>query len=69
MKEAPKLKAAETAKIKSFQTKSAQIKYLFKAGYTNGDISRILTKYYGKLVRPQHVSNVLRTPVKNPTEK
>ena len=69
MLQAPKLKAPEQKKISSYRTKSAQIKYLFAHGYTNGEISRILSKYHGKLVRPQHVSGVLRTPVKNPTEK
>ncbi len=69
MKEAPQLKAAESTKIKSFNTKSAQIRYLNDRGYSNGDISRTLTKFHGKLVRPQHVSNVLRTPVTTPTEK
>jgi len=67
--QAPKLKAAQAKKISGYRTKSAQIKYLHSEGYTNGEISRSLTKYYGKLVRPQHVSGVLRTPVTNPTEK
>jgi len=69
MKEAPKLSSAQTKKIGSFTTKSAQIRYLNDQGLSNGDISRALTKVHGKLVRPQHVSNVLRTPVKTPTEK
>ena len=63
------LKAAETKKVRSFKTKSAQIKYLNSLGWSRGDISRYLTKFYGKLVRYQHVRNVLVTEVKNPTEK
>ena len=64
-----KLKAEQESKLKGFATKSAQIRYLSHLGLSQGDISRKLTKLHGKFVRPQHVSNVLRTPVTTPTEK
>lgn len=59
----PKIADKQIAKLKAFTTKSAQIRYLDSEGYTRGDISRILTKFYGKLVRYQHVRNVLITPL------
>ena len=63
------LTKAELSKLDTYQTVSAKIRYLHAQGYRNGDISRALTAHEGKLVRPQWVSNVLHTEVKNPTEK
>jgi hypothetical protein len=43
---------------------SSKIRYLNSEGFTNGDISRILTALRGKKLRLQHVSNVLNRPLK-----
>ena len=58
-----KLKAVETKAVNKLETKSAQIRYLHGKGYSRSDISKILSAKYGKLVRYQHVRNVLITPV------
>ena len=49
----------DDVKLRSFKTKSEQIRYLNSLGLKNGPISKILTTVYGKLVRYQHVRNVL----------
>lgn len=48
--------------LEGFSTTSGKIRYLHSLGMHNGAIARTLGK------RPQHVSNVLRTPVKNPID-
>ncbi len=55
-------------KIKSFENVSTKIRYLNSLKYSQGDISRILTKTENKLVRFQWVNNVLKVKVKNPKE-
>lgn len=45
---------------------SAKIRALSAAGHDRGDIARALTLMTGKLVRYQHVRNVLITPLKRP---
>ena len=50
--------------ISKMTTKSEQIRFLNSKGYTRSEISKTLTEYYGKLVRYQHVRNVLITPIK-----
>ena len=50
--------------ISKMTTKSEQIRFLNSVGHTRSEISKILTEYYGKLVRYQHVRNVLITPLK-----
>jgi hypothetical protein len=45
-------------------TVSAKIRFLAGEGYTTGDVSRIMTELEGRLVRFQHVRNVLITPLK-----
>lgn len=47
--------------ILALPTKSAQIRALAAEGFPRGEISQILTNHYGKLVRYQHVRNVLET--------
>lgn len=47
--------------LDKFQTKSAQIRYLSSLGYKYGEISSVLSEYHDKLVRFQHVYNVLHT--------
>ena len=64
-----KISAQEEKKLRSFQTKSAGIRYLASLDMRNGDIARWMSAVWNKEVRPQHVSNVLHTEVKNPTEK
>lgn len=61
----PKVQANVSKAYKKLPTKSAQIRYLNSQGFSRGDISRILSKYYGKEVRYQHVRNVLITPITN----
>ena len=61
-----KLNSSQTKTVKGLETKSAQIRYLNGIGFTRSEISTYLTKMYGKLVRYQHVRNVLITPVKQP---
>ena len=63
------LKKAEEEKLASFQTKSAGIRYLNSLGYRNGQIARKMSAVWNTTVRPQHVSNVLHTEVKDPVEK
>lgn len=43
---------------------SAKIRYLTSEGFSRGDVSRIMTEREGRLVRYQHVRNVLITPLK-----
>ena len=50
-------------KLKTMTTTSGKIRYLASQGWSQGDTARFLGK------RPQHVSNVLRTPVTTPTDK
>lgn len=50
--------------MKKLSTKSSQIRFLHTNGISRGEISKILTEHYGKLVRYQHVRNVLITPIK-----
>lgn len=45
---------------------SAKIRALSAAGHERGDIGRALTVLTGKLVRYQHVRNVLTTQLKRP---
>lgn len=45
---------------------SAKIRSLSAAGHERGDIARALTLLTGKLVRYQHVRNVLVTQLKRP---
>ena len=45
---------------------SAMIRSLAASGYERGDIGRALTVLKGKLVRYQHVRNVLTTQLKRP---
>ncbi len=52
--------------LSKLPTKSAQIRYLDSIGHTRSDISKVLTDFHGKLVRYQHVRNVLITPVTAP---
>ena len=62
-----KLTAAQGKRVKAFTTMAGKIRYLNSLGHTQGDISRYLTTP-AKLVRPQWVNGVLRTPVKTPKE-
>lgn len=48
----------------SLTTVSAKIRYLTAEGYDRGSVSRIMTELEGRLVRYQHVRNVLITPLK-----
>jgi hypothetical protein len=52
----PTLKEMNELKL---MTKSSQIKYLDSLGHKRAEISKHLTAQYGKLVRYQHVRNVL----------
>jgi hypothetical protein len=45
-------------------TISAKIRFLNSEGFTNPEIVRILTALLGRLIRPQHVNNVLTRPLK-----
>jgi hypothetical protein len=45
-------------------TKSERIRFLSSLGHKNGPISKYLSTVYGKLVRYQHVRNVLKSPLK-----
>lgn len=49
--------------LSGLNTWSGKIRYLHSLGWHNGRIARKLGK------RPQHVSNVLRTPVTTPIDK
>ena len=51
---------AQTTKMTNLPTWSAKIRYLSSLGMKNGAIAKQLGK------RPQHVREVLITPVKNP---
>lgn len=51
--------------IEGLTTKSSQIRKLNSEGWKTADISRFLTEFHGKLVRYQHVRNVLITPLTN----
>ena len=64
-KQAPNTSAEVQKELKALESKSAQIRYLDSEGFERADIARILTKFYGKEVRYQHVRNVLITPLKN----
>ncbi len=55
-----KLKAAQTKRVRSLNTKSAQIRYLASIDLTRSQIAKYLD------IRYQWVRNVLITPVKNP---
>ena len=55
--------SAVKAKLSTLVTTSGKIRYLASQGWSQGDTARFLGK------RPQHVSNVLRTPVTTPTDK
>lgn len=52
--------------LNQFDSMSAKIRFLNSKGETTGNISKILTKHEGKLVRYQWVRNVLITPVSKP---
>ncbi len=52
--------------IEGLETKSAKMRALSSAGWSEGDISRFLTIQYGKLVRPQFVNNVLKRKLAEP---
>ena len=63
-----KLNQTQSKRLNSFETMSAQIRYLNSQKFTRGEISKILSKKHNKLVRYQWVRNVLIQPVKNPKE-
>ena len=53
--------------LKNFEHTSTQVRYLNSLGLTNPEIRKELIKI-GKTKRPQHIRNILTTPVANPTE-
>ena len=57
-----KVTAAQIAKLESFATTSAKIRYLDSLGHTRGQIAKRLG------IRYQWVRNVLVTPVTQPRE-
>lgn len=58
------LSEADQAKFDAMKTKSERIRFLASFGHKNGPISKYLTSVYSKLVRYQHVRNVLKTQLK-----
>lgn len=58
------LSKSQSEKYQALTTVSAKIRYLNSEGFSRGDISRIMTELEGRLVRYQHVRNVLITPLK-----
>jgi hypothetical protein len=54
----------KTNYLVEFGSVSGAIRGLFALGKKRGEIAKILTEERGKLVRYQHVRNVLITPVK-----
>jgi Ulp1 family protease len=50
--------------LKKYEGKSMQIRYMDSIGYSRTDIKDLLSEYYGKEIRYQHVRNVLVTIVK-----
>lgn len=65
-KEAVNIDAKLRKELDALPTLSARIRLLDSKEWKTGDIARTLTQYRGKLVRYQHVRNVLKTPVKTP---
>jgi len=53
---------ASKVDLASMNTKSAQMRALSATGLKIGPISRILSTFYGKEVKFQHVRNVLNQP-------
>jgi len=67
-------KVVEPKKIESVDLSkcvnlSAKIRLLASEGFSTGAIGKYLTEERGKLVRYQHVRNVLVTPVAKPAEQ
>lgn len=58
-------KLAAKVNLEAFTSKSAQMRALQAAGLKTGPISRILSNYYSKEVKYQHVRNVLMQPAPN----
>jgi hypothetical protein len=58
------LSEGQQASFDVMKTKSERIRFLASLGYKNGPISKYLSTVYGKLVRYQHVRNVLKSPLK-----
>ena len=54
------------SELSKYGSKSDQIRFLRTKLENNSyrNISKVMTKYHGHLVRPQHVRGVLITPVK-----
>lgn len=48
---------------------SQKIRYLSSEGFSTSSISKILTALRGRLLRPQHVNNVLQAPLKGQTHR
>lgn len=63
-KKAQVLTKAQAPAYAALTTVSAKIRYLTAEGYDRGAVSRIMTELEGRLVRYQHVRNVLITPLK-----
>lgn len=59
-----KLSKAQLEKYSGLTSISSKIRHLNSEGFSRGDISRIMTELEGRLVRYQHVRNVLITPLK-----
>lgn len=59
-----KAEAGVDAAYAAFTTISAKIRYLAASGMKRGDIAKFMTEKEGRLVRYQHVRNVLITPLK-----
>lgn len=64
VKKAQVLSKAQAPAYAALTTVSAKIRYLAAEGYDRGSVSRIMTELEGRLVRYQHVRNVLITPLK-----
>lgn len=58
------LNESQQAAFDGMKTKSERIRYLASLGHKTSSIGKYLTTVYGKLVRYQHVRNVLKTPLK-----
>jgi hypothetical protein len=58
------LNETQQSAFNAMTTKSERIRFLSSLGYKNGPISKYLSAVYGKLVRYQHVRNVLKSPLK-----
>lgn len=50
--------------LSSFLTKSSKIRYLHSLGKKNSEICKLVKYEDGRNLRPQHVRNVLITPLK-----